>query len=284
MNNNELDKGIESYFDKLNSEEWGIYTPTPGNFPELALDWDYPGMISNAIIDINNESPAFDYQDIFTQLSKLGCTALQLRLFDKVELDTLNSMMEQLNNSVFEYVELIVQYTPSFNEENLINLFKKNLRIRNIIVVDAPKDEEVFFEDSAENISILYSTESVQDKHACGVINPDYFDVNIGLFTEAQKHNTCLNRKIAIDTDGSIKNCPSLPQSYGNIQDTALKDIAKQDTFQKYWNINKDQIEVCKDCEFRYICTDCRAYIENDNNILSKPKKCSYDPYKAEWF
>ena len=53
--------------------------------------------------------------------------------------------------------------------------------------------------------------------------------------------------------------------------------------FKKYWFINKDQIAVCKDCEFRYICTDCRAYIENPEDMYSKPLKCAYNPYTSEW-
>lgn len=40
---------------------------------------------------------------------------------------------------------------------------------------------------------------------------------------------------------------------------------------------------VCKDCEFRYICTDCRAYVEDPDDILSKPLKCGYNPYTGEW-
>ena len=38
-----------------------------------------------------------------------------------------------------------------------------------------------------------------------------------------------------------------------------------------------------KDCEFRYICTDCRAYVEDPEDILSKPLKCGYNPYTGEW-
>jgi hypothetical protein len=45
----------------------------------------------------------------------------------------------------------------------------------------------------------------------------------------------------------------------------------------------KDQIEVCKDCEFRYICTGCRAYLEDPEDIHSKPLKCGYNPYTCEW-
>ena len=60
-----------------------------------------------------------------------------------------------------------------------------------------------------------------------------------------------------------------------------LDDVCKMDEFRMLWNINKDKIDVCKDCEFRYICTDCRAYIKDKRDIYSKPLKCNYDPYTA---
>ena len=74
-----------------------------------------------------------------------------------------------------------------------------------------------------------------------------------------------------------------MSQSFGNIKDTTLKATLNHKDFKKYWNISKDQIEVCKDCEFRYVCTDCRAYIDEPENVLSKPLKCGYNPYTALW-
>jgi radical SAM protein with 4Fe4S-binding SPASM domain len=49
------------------------------------------------------------------------------------------------------------------------------------------------------------------------------------------------------------------------------------------WEITKNQIEICKDCELRYICQDCRAYTIDENNKYSKPLKCKYDQYQAVW-
>ena len=66
-----------------------------------------------------------------------------------------------------------------------------------------------------------------------------------------------------------------MSQSFGNIKDTTLEEALCHPDFKKYWNITKDQIEVCKDCEFRHICTDCRAYIEEPDNQYSKPLKCN---------
>ena len=53
--------------------------------------------------------------------------------------------------------------------------------------------------------------------------------------------------------------------------------------FKDKWNIAKDQIKICKDCEFRYSCSDCRAYLEIPDDIYSKPLKCGYNPYTTEW-
>lgn len=74
-----------------------------------------------------------------------------------------------------------------------------------------------------------------------------------------------------------------MKESYGNIRDTTLMEALEKPGFKKYWNITKDQVSVCKDCEFRYICTDCRAYLEDPEDIYSKPLKCGYNPYTCEW-
>jgi len=74
-----------------------------------------------------------------------------------------------------------------------------------------------------------------------------------------------------------------MSKSYGNIKDTSLEEALNKKGFKDLWNINKDKIKVCQDCEFRHICTDCRAYIENPNDIYSKPLKCGYDPYTSTW-
>ncbi len=79
-----------------------------------------------------------------------------------------------------------------------------------------------------------------------------------------------------------------MSQSFGNIKNTNLEEALKHKDFKKYWNLTKGHIEVCKDCEFRYICTDCRAfteqiYFDKNQRDISKPLKCGYNPYTTEW-
>lgn len=74
-------------------------------------------------------------------------------------------------------------------------------------------------------------------------------------------------------------------EKFGNLMSDSLLNVISE-KFKEKWHIKKDDVEICMDCEYRYICTDCRAYVEDPENILSKPLKCGYNPYTneyAEW-
>ena len=79
-----------------------------------------------------------------------------------------------------------------------------------------------------------------------------------------------------------IKNCPALKTGYGQIGKDKVKKIVRDAQFMEIWKIKKNDIDVCKSCEFRFICTDCRAFHQSDVNYL-KPAKCTYDPEIGEW-
>jgi radical SAM protein with 4Fe4S-binding SPASM domain len=68
---------------------------------------------------------------------------------------------------------------------------------------------------------------------------------------------------------------------FGNIEDVSIDiaEVVSTELFKKYWDITKSQIEDCKICEFRSICTDCRAF----TNTYGKPSKCSYNPRTKVW-
>lgn len=74
-----------------------------------------------------------------------------------------------------------------------------------------------------------------------------------------------------------------MQKSYGNIQTTTLEEALNKSGFKDLWSIKKDDIKICQDCEFRHICTDCRAFIDDPNDIYSHPAKCTYNPYQAKW-
>jgi SPASM domain peptide maturase of grasp-with-spasm system len=92
-----------------------------------------------------------------------------------------------------------------------------------------------------------------------------------------------LNRKISIDEDGHLRNCPAMGRSFGHHQAVALAEVAGSSAFQRAWKLRKDDIQICRDCPYRYACTDCRAFLEDPEAEDSKPLKCGYDPYTDTW-
>jgi SPASM domain peptide maturase of grasp-with-spasm system len=272
---------INEYFAFLTNHDFIFHSNFPDYFPSLKLDWDFPAEVSNAVLDIKE----FDLEDtvsLFHQLEILGCNNVQLRFMQYYSLDILTFLFSKISHSIIDNIEVIMPYLCESETEKWKNFVKQEFRIHFVQFYNAPI-YETLLEPKNGHGSVVTIKDSFTNQKNCGVISPFYFVSNIHSFTEAQKHNSCLNRKISIDTEGYIRNCPSMPEHYGNIKDTTLQEALQHPDFKKYWFINKDQISVCKDCEFRYICTDCRAYRENPEDLYSKPLKCGYNPYTCEW-
>jgi SPASM domain peptide maturase of grasp-with-spasm system len=276
----EYDMEIDEYFDFLLQHELGFWCEDPKRFPAIDLTWETPEQITNAILDVD-ETSDHDYEKIFHQLDDLGCKALEVRCFHGCGLDELRRILEAARWGRLRSIDLLAGDGPELMPEALERLANDYRRISSIVIHSAPQRRQL--PPLRTGVTIEYRTEAVDSPSCCGRIHPGYFVVNLETFAEAQRHNSCLNRKISVDARGEIKNCPSMTRSFGNVREVSLHSALAQRDFTALWSINKDQIEVCKDCEFRYICTDCRAYIRDGADLYSKPSKCSYDPYTAEW-
>lgn len=243
-------------------------------FPPMNLFWDAPAEITNAIIDIGQDSK-HPFKKIFDELALLGCQHIQVRAFTPQSLVFFENLLLLLEGSIVSSLEIIACDSRDFGETDLIGLVSTYPRIHNICIHSANKSSII-------SDKIFFTKERFTSETHCGVVLPHYFSLNIKSYTEGLKYNSCLNRKIAIDVSGQIKNCPSMPESYGQVGEAYLADVISQEVFRTRWSITKDQIDICKVCEFRRICSDCRAFTKN-NRIKGKPSKCSYDPYTTEW-
>lgn len=276
--NNKQDKGIDLFFNELEKFGLGFYSNDVEGFVNLSEEWDYPGEISNAIIDIVRKSN-HPFKEIVKELDHLNCSNVQLRFFENFNFSEISTILDYFNNSGVRSIQLIILYNKDNTYENWNGLFKKFTRINSFLIYNSPFEEVI----SKDQIIIENIKSNIIDHRNCGNITTNYFTVNILTFMESKIFNSCLNKKISIDSNGNIKNCPSMDKSYGNLKNTTLKQALEKQGLKKLWTIKKDDIAICKDCEFRHICTDCRAYIENPNDIYSKPLKCGYNPYTTKW-
>ena len=282
--NNQYDEVIDDYIDFLIKNEFAFLTETPELFPKLNPEWHYPFPFTNAVIDYDATSK-YSIDAVINQLDNLNCKNLQFRFFHDVDIATIIHINEWLQNkeSFLSSISFVIKNSAEINIDKLTNCLQSYPRISSFILYNALEELFLMPFDEDNTRYIISIKNNIPNSSFCGVISTKNFVPNIKAYTEGLHHNSCLNRKIAIDTQGNIKNCPSMAQSFGNIQNTTLEEALNHPEFKKYWNITKDQIEVCKDCEFRYICTDCRAYLENPEDMYSKPLKCGYNPYTNEW-
>lgn len=158
--------------------------------------------------------------------------------------------IEKIMNGVFsETIDLFIDEIPG---KDIIGRFRETYLAKNRL--------STFHENNKMNIGEL--------------------QVDIHNFFYSRQFNPCLGHQVAIDIGGEIRPCLWSSIELGHIARHNLKDLIIAGTFDKYWTLSKDEIEVCKDCECRYNCLDCRVFGEETETMsTAKPLFCDYDPY-----
>lgn len=268
---------LNEYLDFLNKNELIFFDKKICGITEIDPNFYSSALITNAILDFD-QTTSYDIKSVVEELDVLRCENVEIRFYSETSFLRLKSILDVFNNTGIRDVELLLPYNEIFNIDVITKLYLDNPRLRKITLHNAPQQvESVYIHDE---ICIIYTSEVITDESCCGVINQWYMLPKTELFFESLHFNTCLNRKVGIDRYGKIKNCPSFCHSYGIVGEVKIVDVVSNNDFQRYWKIRKDDIKICKDCELRHMCQDCRAFIENPNDIYSKPKKCFYNPFK----
>jgi SPASM domain peptide maturase of grasp-with-spasm system len=280
---------VVKFINLLYENEFISFQEYPSIFPQLNEHWEWHSRIQNAIIDVKEKN--HDYERIFDELDDLGCEFVQLRFFsNNISLLELKKIISFAKNKSIESVEVILKYDSSISDNEYISFIENEPIIVNFILHSSPLERIIkinFGLDESmklvfRNINLV--SRVIDSELHCGIISlKNLTPPSTATFLENKIRNGCLNGKVSIDCRGEIKNCPSMKYSYGNINETKLKTAVSNSIFQDYELINKDQIKVCKDCEFRFVCSDCRAYLEDPKDNYSKPLKCGFDPYSSEW-
>jgi len=279
LSNSEIEV-FESYMKFLLENEYIFFTDHPELFPSVEMNWESPALINNAIIDFDKSSQ-HDLLKIIKELNDLRCEAIEIRTFDPISILELYKIIDCIKDSGFRSVQLLLCCHTDYTQELLKQILSANARIMAIIIHTTP--EGVLLQSKAGNSNIFYIKNQLLSEEHCGAVSKFNFTVNLTLFMESHFHNNCLNKKIAVDKVGFIKNCPSMKNHYGHHKSNTLKSALENHSFNKYWDVSKDFVSICKDCEFRYVCTDCRVYTEDPTVEHAKPAKCNYDPYTATW-
>jgi len=275
---------VQEYIDFLLDREYGFITAGDWdkNFAPLSLEYIDYNKISNLFIERNDLAIP---EKLIQSIANLQIRHLVIYCNGDASLSDFLKLDADFENSTLDSIEIFAPFHSAIDQNFIQQLSENTSRIYNLIFYNC--ENEPFKLENNFKFDLLFTPQDLKIT-SCGKVDLKYFDTNIKKVLEAINHNSCLNKKIGIDADGNIKNCPAMPQSFGNINQTTLEEALLHQDFKKYWNLTKEDITVCKDCEFRNVCTDCRAFTEqthvNDAGLdVSKPLKCGYDPYTNQW-
>jgi len=100
-------------------------------------------------------------------------------------------------------------------------------------------------------------------------------------FIKNLSHHNCFSGKFYISSDLTVYPCVMERRiNYGNLKYDNLDTLLSRNG--KVINLTKEDIEYCRDCEFKYSCFDCRPD-SISKNIKEKPYYCKYEPHKGIW-
>ncbi len=103
--------------------------------------------------------------------------------------------------------------------------------------------------------------------------------VDVFHFFYSQHFNPCLGHQVAVDINGDIKPCLWSEDIVGDIFSNDLKGLIISGAFDRFWETTKDHIQVCRECEKRYNCSDCRVSAKNGQGSRpGQPVFCNYIP------
>lgn len=114
---------------------------------------------------------------------------------------------------------------------------------------------------------------------------PNFNSISLENFFINQKWNPCWKFQVAVTSNGNFVPCiRARDKIVGNIKNITLQDVLLEERLKQFWVLSKDKIEICKDCEYRYVCDDCRVF--PSDWVEGRAKKtpfCNYDPYNGIW-
>lgn len=157
-----------------------------------------------------------------------------------------------------------------------------NVLMKDVVVGDRTTDlyqlsneKDIVRMSGRANFSLL-SDELIRKK----LITKQTFKIpiNINFCRRLLSGHNCYNGKIYVSSNMEVFPCV-MERRLKHCTINQDNGITLDESIQ---NLNKDKIEGCKYCEYRYACFDCRPN-SLSGNLYEKPWYCTYDPLLGEW-
>ena len=227
---------VEEYLDFLFNIEVIFTSPLDKRyFPPIRDSFEYPTKINNIIWEGLDRYSFGDITRILTINKKNFSGYLEIISYNTLDEDFINELIRIFEvNTLLMGISFVIPYTEKFKDFTVVSeLFSKFHRLCTFTLYNCYTNK-IYCIEGENGKSIILTKKHIKSSIHCGIVHSNLFSNTALHIRESQHHNSCLNRKISIDTEGNIKNCPSMSQSFGNIRDTTLEEAINHPDFKKY--------------------------------------------------
>lgn len=252
---------FNSYVDFLISGKFAFFSDYREPFREIENDFETPEIINNSIIEYNFDS--YDLNEVLKELDELYTKYVEIRLLSYTS-DNLDELVEIFAKSRSYGFRSIVIYIPFLSSSESVAIYKrlKNFgKIFKIIFYNSPDKKTKV---SAKNV-LFIKNNAEEIRHTN--FNEKSIIIDLKYYFESQKKNPYYNKKVSIDSKGTIKNCIKNKSSFGNVTTENISAIINKDDFQEFWHISHDQIINLNEDAMRY-----NRVVSNDLKKVSNNK------------
>jgi radical SAM protein with 4Fe4S-binding SPASM domain len=228
---------------------------------------------SNVILILHEKQFKEDYIAFLKQFKTINIALnFDIPINEKAS-EKISKIIHNLSQNIF--LIGIINLSKFGSKEELME--KVNCEYKKIVVKNKKNKVGWQVDFSSSNFSKDYLKVPIFGKSR--LLSPKVF-----LYEWCQEFHPCLGGMLNVASNGYVYVCRVIKEKpVGNIlQEGSLSQVirSKKNEIENFWHLTKDNIEKCRDCEFRYLCNDCRA-IEKD---FLQTSLCTYDPYKGRWF
>nr|WP_321354511.1 grasp-with-spasm system SPASM domain peptide maturase [uncultured Draconibacterium sp.] len=267
----------DEYFEFLNGKDYLLSERCAEDscLTPLDLSWDYPAKITNAVLFLNDIS---DYlsKDLLDQFEDNGCCHYQIIIKSQMSPENVTQLLSLFKARLTKKIELFLPYNQGIEQLANAGFFAQYPYCQTLVMYNSPYNKTT----KGSFYYLIFTEGKLYDSPG----NYSLFFPTATHFAEAQSHNTYFNRKVIIDEKGGYVLGVHESSRYGNVKELGLDELVSSADYTQYWKVNKDKTEVCKDCEFRYMCIDSRIPLKNTaTGLFYFNSECSYSPYTCKW-
>lgn len=235
---------------------------TPYDFTSVIIDSD----LDIALVEKFNQVLVFNVSILIKDSNSLIDNSYILDLIKKIEPECIDL---HFINDGFDSIEANIEFLRKRND--IFRVYSYDSR------KIPPKIQDLFQKRHIQLLEIPYTFKDYSKN-----VFPSKFSVNSEIFLESNHYNTFLYKKIYINSKGDISNGVNMKSIVNSIAINSFNDLLINPEFTENWQLLKDAIEVCKDCEFRHMCVSPLKILKKNHVYLSE-NECNYNPYISKW-